>query len=178
MTAPRMATPKKAVPRKTATAAKPTSVAEWKKSASDTIELPSGKFMRIRKIGMQALVAAGVIPNSLMSIMQSALDKGKGVEDKVMANMAQNPDSLIDMVMMMNRITCMIAYEPQVHMPPKNEADRDEELLYADEVDEVDKSFLFQLVSGGTSDLETFRQEHAASMDAVSELTEIQLPSK
>lgn len=157
---------------------KPTSIAAWKKEAFRTVELPSGNVMKIRKIGMQALLAAGTIPNSLMGLMQSALSKGKGVEDKVMGKLAEDPKGLADMVLMVNRIVTTIAYEPEVHMPPKSGEPRDENLLYADEIEEIDKMFLFGLISGGTRDLETFRKQHTADLESIQKLTGIPLSSK
>ena len=46
---------------------------------------------------------------------------------------------------------------------------RDEDTLYADEVDLNDKSFIFQFVLGGTADLERFRQELQADVEPVSD---------
>lgn len=62
-----------------------------------------------------------------------------------------------------------------VHTDQKNkqfheyeEADRDPDLLYADNVDLDDKIFVFNFAVGGTRDLERFRREQAASLASIS----------
>ena len=45
--------------------------------------------------------------------------------------------------------------------------ERDQEKLYVDEVDELDKQMVFDFSLGGTSDLERFLQEQAGSVESV-----------
>lgn len=149
-------------------APKPTSAKAWKTALYTTVELPSGNIIKLKKLGMQSLLASGVIPNSLLGIIQSALTKGRGMEDAALAEMAKDPKQLQDMMNMMDRLIVAVAVEPRIYAVPKNSEERDDELIYSDEVNEVDKSFIFQLVSGGTSDLEEFRKEHAKGVESIS----------
>jgi hypothetical protein len=55
---------------------------------------------------------------------------------------------------------------------------RDEDTLYADQVEWADKSFIFQWALGGTSDLIQFREEQQRSMDAVSDSQGVRKPTK
>jgi hypothetical protein len=48
------------------------------------------------------------------------------------------------------------------------EDERDEEVLYADQVDMADKMFIFQWCLGGTRDLEKFRREQGATVGSLS----------
>lgn len=48
------------------------------------------------------------------------------------------------------------------------EGERNPEVLYADEVSEEDKQFIFSFAVGGTADVETFRQELSSSMADIS----------
>lgn len=149
---------------------RPTSVASWKKSsASPLITMPSGNVMRIRKIGLQAVMATGVMPNSLMAYADRAVKKGKKQEvtEADMVNILQDPQQLAEISKFMDDITILCAEEPAVHPLPEEGVEKDDELLYVDEVDEEDKMFLFQVVTGGTTQVETFREEHARNVAAV-----------
>jgi hypothetical protein len=48
------------------------------------------------------------------------------------------------------------------------EADRHDDVVYTDEMDQSDKNFVFQVAVGGSTDLSRFRQEQVAVMDALS----------
>lgn len=159
---------------------KPTSARAWKATASVPVELPSGNYIRIRRMSMATLLATGKLPNSLTGIIRQAIDKGTGmvgVEDK-MAELMGNEKQLAEMARFMDELITLVSIEPKVHLPPKDDDDRDDDTLYTDEVDEADKSFLFQLVTGGTSDLEQFRQATEASMASLSGREDVQLPAE
>lgn len=176
MTALTANTPATKAAKKT-TAKKPTSAKAWKQASAEPIELPSGNYMRVRRIGMQTLMATGKMPNALMNIVRSAVDKGTGMDGVDMADVVGDEKQLAEMMKFMDDLCCMVSVDPKVHPIPKNEADRDDETLYADEVDMDDKSFLFQLVTGGTTDLEQFRAATDANVAAVSGLQNVELPA-
>lgn len=167
-----------------------TSAAAWKKtSAPEALEMPSGNYMSFRKVGMQTLMATGMMPNSLMGIAQKAVSKGKGepdgFSDDALAELIKDEKKVLEITAFMDKITIFLAVEPKVHEIPLNDdgtavpvEDRDPELLYVDEIDETDKQFLFGVVAGGTRDLETFRSEHRASMDTVRGLQTVELPAE
>lgn len=158
----------------------PTSAKQWKGKSSAPVELPSGNFIRIRKMSMSALLATGKLPNSLINVIKKAVDRGTGmagVEDQ-MNELISDDKQLAEMARFMDTFVCMISVDPKIHPTPAKEKDRQEDLLYADEVDEEDKSFLFQLTTGGTSDLEQFRAATKASVAAVPGREDIQLPAE
>ena len=169
---------------------KATSAAAWKKStAPEPLEMPSGNWMSFRKVGMQTLMATGMMPNSLMAIAQKAVAKGKGEQagfsDGDLADLLADEKKILEISSFMDKIMIFLAVEPKVHEIPlddKGEAldidTRDPELLYVDEVGEEDKQFLFNVVAGGTRDLETFRREHGASMDIVRGLQAVESPAE
>lgn len=55
---------------------------------------------------------------------------------------------------------------------------RDEEVLYADEVDLTDKNFIFQFALGGVADAERFREELSSTVADVSNGKAVSKPSK
>lgn len=166
-------------------AKKPTSVSAWKKSAEiPPLELPSGNYMRIRKIGLQALIQTGIMPNSLMSIAQKAVAKGSdgkaapGVEEAQLLDLVNDSGKVAEISKFMDNVMVHCAQEPEVHPVPHDEVDRDPELLYVDEVEEEDKMFVFQVVTGGTTDVEAFRRETGTTMAAIRGRQDVELPTE
>jgi hypothetical protein len=161
---------------------KPTSIAAWKKqSLGDIVELPSGNVIRMKRVGLQTLMKTGMMPNSLLSIAQKAVDKGKGFEgptDEEMAELASDEGKLIEMMNFFDKMVCFVVAEPAIHLPPQAGVERDPELLYVDEVDDEDKMFIFQVVTGGTTDIEQFRREHADKLGVVRGREDLELPAE
>ena len=166
------------------------SIADFKRKNGGLIELPSGLVVKLRqKGGMRAFLASGIIPNSLMGIIQEAINKGSvpdmsgiikddGTMDEAMIN---------DMLVLTDRVVVDVMVSPPVQPAPTeqdmaewnrkhkaikdkiteldDERLRDENSLYVDEMDDEDKMFIFQWVTGGTRDVEQFRKELASTMD-------------
>jgi hypothetical protein len=164
-------------------AAKPTSVSAWKKSSlAPVLELPSGKAMRVKKVGLPTLMKLGIMPNSLMGIAQKAVGKGTGKADEMsqeeMAELISDPKKMNDIADAMDGVLIFVAQEPQVYPLPGDGVEKDPELLYVDEVDDEDKLFVFQAVTGGTTEVESFREEHVAGMAAIRGLQDVELPAE
>jgi hypothetical protein len=114
--------------------------------------------MRLRNATFQTFMRMGMIPNSLLAVVQKSIDKGKSPE---LGELVESPKQIEDMVKMVDSVVCFVAIEPRVYPAPANEDDRDENLLYVDEVDDEDKMFIFGVCTGGTRDVETFRKQQA-----------------
>jgi hypothetical protein len=143
--------------------------------------MPSGNYMRIKKVGLQALIKTGTMPNALMGIAQKAVEKGSkvdGVSDEEMLSLLQDPKKVEQIGTFMDKVVMMCAQEPQVHPLPDQGVERDEEMLYIDEVEDEDKMFIFQVVTGGTTDVAAFREEHGATMAAIRGREDVELPSE
>lgn len=170
-------------PRSKAKTNKTTSASEWKKKAQiPPLELPSGCYMRVRKIGLQSLMSMGIMPNSLMAISQRAVNAGKGqpagMEDEELLDLVNDPKKVKDITDFMDKMLCVVAQEPEVHPVPAPGVERDDELLYTDEVDEEDKMFIFQVVTGGTTDIAEFRRESGTAVAAVRGRQDLALPTE
>lgn len=163
-------------------AKKPTSPSEWKKQKSEPIELPSGNYMVLRAMSMSTLMRIGKLPNSLMDIMQQAVSSGTGMagvdESELMREMMGDENKVKEYMAFMDDLVTMVALDPAVSLPPENYDDRDLDTLYTDDIDDEDKSFIFQVVVGGTTDLEQFRKESQASMAALSGRQDVELPAE
>lgn len=145
---------------------KATSVADWKGGGFDPfLDLPSGKTIKVRPAtGFKPLIKAGIIPNSLMSIVMSALNKG---EEPDLSAFSKDLSKINEMLELMDAITIFTVVEPEIKSITDVEGDRDPDSLYVDEVAEEDKMFIFQWVTGGTRDLEQFRKEAGSTLDVV-----------
>jgi hypothetical protein len=146
----------------------PSSLAEFKARKSGRVmALPSGLVAKVRKVDLQSFVIQGTVPNPLMGMVSEALEKGQKAEPAKMMGVEEGEvdlDMVRDMYELVNAIVCEMFLEPKVLPVPENEGDREDDLLYIDELDEEDKMFLFQWITGGTDDVAQFREEAAADM--------------
>lgn len=155
----------------------PTPTSDWKKTSAlegTVLVLPSKKIARVRVPGMEAFIEAGLVPNSLLAIVQEALRKGKPPDPQALQGMADDPDSWRVIFDLCNSIAMYCFIEPRIHPVPldpetgeKSPHLKDAQKLYVDEVDLADKFFVFQFAVGGTRDLEQFRKELDAAMESV-----------
>ena len=166
-------------------------IGDFKSRMGGIMELPSGLVMKLKNPGgLQAFIANGTIPNSLLGMVNEGL-KGKSGEDaaKAAAELSNDVESLADMLKMLDLVFVQSAKDPQVYaVPTQDDLDRynimnptkkfetidewrdshEEDRLYVDEIEEMDKQFVFQWVSGGVRDLETFRKEFEGNVAAIS----------
>lgn len=189
-----------------------TSVEDWKRDSAATgaalkeLHVPSGKTALVRAPGLQAFMAMGFVPNSLMAIIKDQLDKNSGknkmsaaAEKKLMSEMwdtiTNDPQKLQDMFGLVDKCVVYCVNKPPVHpvpmktitveedgeviekLVPDDDA-RDPNKLYVDEVDLEDKFFIFNFACGGTRDYEQFRNERSAVMDSTSSSKTVVKPTK
>lgn len=143
-----------------------------KRSKGFPLKLPSGLTMMCQRVSLRNFLGGGDVPNPLMEIVQETLDKGGKMDVSQMLpedGKPVNMEMINDMYSMLETLVIAASVSPKVHAVPEDEADRDDELLYVDEVDEEDKMFIFQWAIGGTDDVARFREEAAADLDVVAQ---------
>lgn len=137
--------------RKTATSAK-----AWKGKTSKPVplDLPSGNTCLVRRMPITKMLTSGIIPDAMRPIILEALkDGGEKPEEKVdMSALMEDEGKLDEMFQTFDRVLVSCCVDPAVAPAPENDEDRDEETLYADDVDMEDKIHIFQFVVGGDSD--------------------------
>lgn len=163
-------------------------IGDFKARVRGVFELPSGLVVKLKNPGgLQAFIANGTIPNSLLGIVQEALTSGKDNTAAKAQDLAKDLDSLGDMMRLLDVVASQTIIEPPCRLAPTvddvkrwnmlhpedqketpEDLRDDEKYLYTDDIDELDKQFIMQWVTGGTRDLEQFRKEHAANVAAVS----------
>lgn len=146
-----------------------TAPSQWKKNVSEVLEVPSGNKCRAHKKPLQAFLKAGMIPNSLMPIVQSWMKKaqGKGGPIEVDINV-EDTQQVIDMLQLLDNVVIECLDEPKVLPVPDDEADRDTKLLYVDEVSFEDKNFIYAWALGGVEDLKSFLDQQSPDVGSVS----------
>jgi len=171
-----------------------TSAREWKsKKTHDSIslDLPSGNTALVRAIQPEAFLTGGMLPDTLTSMVQKAIASKKGLPPNAIDAMAKDPKQLAAALETFDRALVYCVVEPVVEMAPVctvcaepasaashisrqdaeyhrySSPERDDDVLYADQVDMEDKQFIFQWAVGGTADVERFRRELAANVGSV-----------
>lgn len=156
------------------TTPEPTPASAWKKTG-DVLTLPSGNTLRVTNPGIMGLAHKGLVPNSLMTVIMDAVQKGK--EPKPEEIMSENLD-IAEMFGMMDNAIIEMAQEPKVLPLPEEGEPRDPASLYIDEISDEDKTFLWQWATGGTADVEQFRRESTRDMGALLGQQAVAVPAK
>lgn len=174
-----------------------TSVGDWKASRHQgegvKLRLPSGNVCLARNPGMEVFIEQGMIPNSLMPIVMAAVQQGQGLSPKETEKLAEDPAILTDITEFANRVLVQSVIQPPVQLPPLwtaedaaegycaagdvgrvNQNRKDDELLYADDVDLEDRLFILQWAVGGTRDLERFRQQSANAVEGLANVETVE----
>jgi hypothetical protein len=150
-----------------------------KRREGQMLQLPSELWVRARRVDLQTFILKGTVPNPLVEIIQEALAKGQKANIASMMGVEEGQidlEMVNDMMEVVDSVVIETLLEPKVHDLPEGE--RDDDLLYVDEVDPEDKMFIFQWAVGGTSNLEQFRKEARADLDALAEGTGASLAAK
>lgn len=161
-----------------------------KRTQGIDLKLPSDLWVKAKRVELQTFIVHGNVPNPLMDIVSEALEKGQkaNLQDMVMPDGGVDLDTVREMYEMVNAVLSASLIEPRVHpIPTENDlmvwnAEHPDEqvdtiedlrrgdLLYVDEIDDEDKMFIFQWATGGTADVERFREEAAADLASLAEV--------
>lgn len=159
-----------------------TSASEWRADAlARPLTVPSGKTCLVKKPdGMKMFLDSGMVPNSLLPIVESALTGQEVDEKEVASRVLSDTEQLADLLAFVDRVVIRTVVEPVVKAVPVNEETgeeipphlRDEDdSLYVDYIDQADKMFIFNYSVSGVTDLESFRQ---GSNEGLADLLAIQ----
>jgi hypothetical protein len=168
---------KRTTPRRS-TPAGPSSVADFKRrSQGSPLTLPTGLVMVAKRVDLRSYLAQnGEVFNPLLGLVNEALEKGGMVDMKDALGVDEEEgtvdlERLEEMYAIVEGMVCAMCINPRVHPVPEDEYERDDNLLYVDEIDDEDKMFLFQWAVGGTDDVAQFRQEAESDMASLAEIT-------
>lgn len=94
--------------KKTATSAK-----NWKRNKGEDLELPSGNVALVKRPGPAALLNKGVLPDTLMPIVQSAIRSGQGLKPQDEKDLMKDPQAIADMLDAIDRLLVEVVMEPK-----------------------------------------------------------------
>lgn len=150
-------------------------IGDFKARLGGVMELPSGLVIRtFNPGGMNAFLGSDAIPNRLMPLIQQAIKKGDITEvQNEMSKVTEDldMDTFNEMTDLLDKIALKVVVEPKLQPAPLDEEDREEDLLYVDELPLEDKSFIMQWVATGVKDLETFRQRQQQNLASLAEVS-------
>jgi len=166
-------------PAKRAAAKKPadrqplqvSSAADWNSDTHEVLQLPSGKVVKIERIPLTALLAENLLGDSLSVLASQAVEHGQGMDTSAIKEMGKDPEKIKEAFDAFDRVTARCVVEPKVVFykdKPANPAEVDPNVVYSDRIDINDKIFIFQVISGGSTDLQRFRVELPESVAGVS----------
>lgn len=160
-----------------------TSAKSWKKRTKEglLVRVPSGNTAFIRTPGMEVFLEQGLIPNALLPLITESFQRGGPPKDEDLVGMLKDKEKLQEIIDMANAVTVYCCIDPVVEpipvygpehekagkVIPVGSKDRNEDLLYVDEVDFNDKMFILGTATGGVEALERFREEQNLDVGTV-----------
>lgn len=140
-----------------------TSASDWRKAFVEGVELrfPSGFIGAVRPVSVETFFRLKIVPDSLRAIVQAMMLGAKAGESapKLEFDEAQ----YVEFMDMLNQLAATMFVRPKVVIgEPQNEGE-----ISAFEMDEDDKTYIFNLIGVGASRLEAFRQEQNGAVESV-----------
>lgn len=120
-----------------------TSARNWKKPDSVELQLPSGNTCLVKRPGMEKLLAAGILPDSLTPIAMEAVKKAQNtrpepedhkkkkgqqeneLDPELIQKFLEQDGALEDIFMAFDRVCAMVVVEPKVRLHVVLELDED-----------------------------------------------------
>lgn len=168
-------------------------VTTWGQEPTHDLTVPSGQMCQVRLPGVQAMVSAGVFESvdtltGLVNEKHIKRVQGKGPNAQKNGTPAEidtdslmkDPENLVKVFGIIDKVTEHMVLQPQVKRPvkevkkgtktveePLEFEERDDDVVYTDRIDVMDKMFIFQYAVGGSTDVETFRERFQQGMGGV-----------
>jgi hypothetical protein len=137
---------------------KPSSGREWRKEAEGVLlELPSGKLARVRGVSVQLLVRLGRIPDAMTPVIADIMI-GK-LDDLPVPQTVEELQAHLELIDEVARASFL---EPKIVDKPK--ADNE---ITLDDVEDVDRMYLFEYLGRSTRELENFRVVSESDVELV-----------
>lgn len=162
----------------------------WGKPQYEDLEVPSGQLCQVRLPGVQQLIAAGVIDSA--DTLTTLVDEKhiKRVQGKTSGRAPQkeintqslmrDPENLKKLFTVIDKVCIHMVVQPtvksalrEVEQDGKTDiqvipvTEREENVVYTDQIDMLDKMFIFQYAVGGGTDLDSFREQFQQAVGSV-----------
>ena len=151
----------------------------WGGDSGEDLTVPSGQLCKVRRPGPTALINEGVLHSmdQLSGIVDTYVRAVEGKPQINVDDLMKDPNKIIEMIHIVDRVVCATVIEPKVAMTPNDQTSRQTGVIYADMIDLEDRFFIFHFVLGGSNDLKRFRSESEALVGDVSDGSEDERPT-
>ncbi|MGE3487451.1 MAG: hypothetical protein AB7L09_22245 [Nitrospira sp.] len=158
----------------------------WGKPQYEDLEVPSGQLCQVRLPGVQQMIAAGVIDSAdtLTTLVDQKHIKrvqgraaGKAPEKQIdPQSLMRDPENLKKLFAVIDRVCIHMVVQPTVvsclrDVDGEQEVipleDRTDGVIYSDQIDMLDKMFIFQYAVGGGTDLDSFRKQFGEAVGSL-----------
>ena len=148
-------------------------------------QCPSGQMTLIHRLDMSDLLRLGVaedmdfMAKALMATEETAKEADKKPEDaaKATTEVVTKAENFAKLEKTVNLVVQAGLIKPKTYLPPRDEAARQEGLLYVDAIFFEDRMSLFTQIFE-TEGLTTFREEQETGVGDVEHVTSVSLPAE
>jgi hypothetical protein len=159
----------------------------WGQEPTHDLTVPSGQLCQVRLPGVQQMINAGVFESidtltgvvsekHIKRVQGRSQKQGQPVEIDTNSLM-KNPEDLAKVFEIVDKVTEHMVLQPKVKRPIRKAVDgkevllpfdeREDDVVYTDRIDAMDKMFIFQYAVGGDTDVESFRERFKQGMGSV-----------
>jgi len=144
----------------------PTPGRAWRQAreVGEIVTLPSGNVARLRPVAVDALLAAGRIPDLLSGIAAKTI--WTETDTATIAEQAETAKRFADLI---NLIVPLAMLEPRVVAEPEGDGE-----IALEDVEFADKIAIFQITTGGATVMRSFREQQARAMAPVPDGEDVQ----
>lgn len=146
----------------------PYAATSWGKPVEQDLTCPSGQLCRVRKVDVIDLLGDGMLNNAdFLSSIANQLTPGS--DKKAAGVIAENAKNMEGFKEVMRKVVTRIVLKPKLHMPPEDDNDRVDGLVYIDTVNLTDQIHIFNWAITGkeAEELQQFRQPTGQSVGDV-----------
>ncbi len=157
----------------------------WNAEQFVDLEMPSGQLAQVRRPGVQQLIALGILENAdgLSAIVdQKHIKRVKGTAQIDGKSLLKDPKNMLTIMQMVDKVTARMVVQPIVREPfvdeptgelgetkkrPIRDDERQDGVVYTDNIEFMDRMFIFQFAVGGSTDLAQFRERFASALGSL-----------
>lgn len=172
----------------------PTTWGQAPNAAIISLDVPSGQTCLVRTVGVQGLMAAGILQH--VDVLTSLVDekyitsREDGRKALAADKLKDDPDAVASVFEVINKVVCHAVVAPPIAPVPTIQdsngrwvADPDPDsrvagVVYVDTVPEEDQMYIFNVVCGGPQDLASFRKQSEAAVGGLVLGTDVEAEAK
>lgn len=154
----------------------------WKKKKKSTFEIQlDDQLVLVRRLGIPEIVQAGLVAE-LDTFTPQLLPDGRLNPDEkpenVILGALRDKEKFQKLERTINRVVLMCVIAPRIHPAPEHGVERDEELIYVDEIDFNDRMEIFNKCFVGMGNMSQFPGGQTGDMEPVAQVSGAEVGSE